>query len=49
MVIDIREKRIFPDQTNIIENGKQHFRKIMEMRKKDWLEEYQYWKDRVWL
>lgn len=49
LVSDIRAKRIFSDQTNIIEKGKEHFRKIMKIRKNDWIEEYQYWKDKRWL
>ena len=49
LVNDIRERRIFPDQEDIIEKGKEHFRRIIEMRKNDWIEEYQYWKDSGWL
>jgi len=46
---DIKKKRKYPDQIKIIEQGRQHFKKIMEKRKEDWTEEYQYWKDMGWL
>jgi multimeric flavodoxin WrbA len=46
---DIKDKRLFPEQMKIIEAGKEHFKKIMEMRKNVWIEEYQYWKDKGWL
>lgn len=49
LVTDIQRKEIFPDQINIIEKGREHFRKIIEVRKNDWVEEYQYWKDKGWL
>ena len=47
--LDIREERIHPDQSKTIEQAKYHFAKVMEMRKEEWIEEYQYWKDRNWL
>ena len=46
---DIKDKRLFPEQMKIIEAGKEHFKKIIEMRKNVWIEEYQYWKDKGWL
>ena len=46
---DIKDKRLFPEQMKIIESGKEHFKRIMEMRKNLWIEEYQYWKDKGWL
>ncbi len=49
LALDIKEKKAFPQQMEIIEKGKQHFRKIVELRKKDWEEEYQYWKAKGWL
>ena len=33
----------------IIEDGKEHFKRIIEIRKNDWQEEYQYWQERSWL
>ena len=49
LVGDIQGGKMFPDQINIIEKGKEHFRKIIEKRKDTWAEEYQYWKDKGWL
>ena len=45
----IKEKRSFPEQAEAIRSAKEHFRKIMENRKDEWSEEYQYWKDKGWL
>ena len=49
LTADIKDKKSFPEQIKIIEAGKEHFRRIMEMRKDDWSEEYLYWKDKGWL
>ncbi len=49
LVLDIKEKRIYPHQIRIIEEGKEHFKKIIQMRKNEWQEEYQFWKDKGWL
>ncbi len=49
IVSDIREKRAYPDQIDIIEKGKQHFSAVIKARKDDWKEEYQYWMDKGWL
>lgn len=46
---DIEEKRIFPEQIEIIDKFKEHFKKVMQMRKDDWVEEYQYWLNKDWL
>ncbi len=45
----IREKKLFPDQAEVIDAGRKHFRQVMEKRKDEWREEYQYWKDKGWL
>lgn len=45
----IKNKRLFPEQIKIIEAGKEHFKEIMRMRKDEWSEEYQYWKEKNWL
>ena len=45
----IKDKRLFPDQIKIIEAGKEHFKRIMEMRKDEWIEEYRYWENKGWL
>ena len=49
LATDIQEKKDYPEQLKLIENGKQHFRRIIEARKKEWLGEYQYWHDKSWL
>ena len=46
---DIKEKKVFVDQARIIEAGKEHFKKIIQLRKEDWKEEYRYWQDKGWL
>lgn len=45
----IKEKKLFPEQLNVIETNKERFKRVMEKRKDDWTEEYQYWKDKGWL
>jgi len=45
----INDKKSFPDQIKIIEAGKEHFKRIIKLRKNTWVEEYQYWKDKGWL
>lgn len=49
LTLDIKEKKSYPKQLEIIEQGKAYFRKIIEIRKKDWQGEYQYWQDKGWL
>jgi hypothetical protein len=49
LAMDIQEKRSYPEQLKLIENGKQHFRLIIEARKKGWAGEHQYWQDKGWL
>jgi multimeric flavodoxin WrbA len=46
---DITEKRIFPDQEKTIGEHKERFRKIIALRKNEWVAEYQYWCARGWL
>jgi len=46
---DIATKKQYPAQLKIIEQGRTHFRTIIELRRKHWLGEYQYWKQRDWL
>jgi len=45
----IKAQRLFPEQIKIIDAGKEYFKRIMEIRKDEWKEEYQYWKDKGWL
>lgn len=49
LVLDIKEKKMFTEQLEIIEELKEYFKKIILMRKHDWVEEYQYWLDKGWL
>ncbi len=49
LAADIKEKKAYPGQVELIERGKQHFRQVIEARKKEWEEEYRYWQDKGWL
>ncbi len=49
LALDIKEKKIYQDQARVIETGREHFKKIIQMRKEDWKEEYKYWQDKGWL
>lgn len=49
IALDIKQKKIYPDQLELIEKGKQHFAEVIKARKNDWQEEYQYWLDKGWL
>jgi multimeric flavodoxin WrbA len=49
LIEDIREKRVYPDQTKLIEEGRAHFKEIIKLRKNDWEQEYQYWQEKGWL
>ena len=46
---DIKEKKQYRNQLKIIEGNKEHFGKIIKMRKDSWAEEYQYWVAQGWL
>lgn len=46
---DIKEKRVFAEQMKIIEEGKEHFKRIIQLRKEEWKEEYKYWQDKGWI
>jgi multimeric flavodoxin WrbA len=46
---DIKEKKVFPEQMEIIQAGKEHFERIIQLRKDEWQEEYQYWVNKGWL
>ncbi len=48
-VSDIKEKKAYPKQIALIEEGKRHFREIIKRRKDEWIEEYLYWQNRGWL
>ena len=49
MAQDMKEKSKLPDQLKIIELGKKHFQRVMELRKEEWQEEYAYWQKQGWL
>jgi len=46
---DIEEKKEFSEQIKIIESSKEHFKKLIELRKDEWEEEYLYWQEKNWL
>lgn len=46
---DIREKTLYADQIKIIEVNRQHFKRLVLLRKDDWQEEYAYWQEQGWL
>lgn len=49
LVLNIKEKKSFPEQIEIIKCFKQHFKQVVELRKDDWVAEYKYWQDKGWL
>lgn len=49
LVADIREQKQYPDQIENIEQGRQRFKQIVNLRRNDWSEEYQYWRDKAWI
>lgn len=49
LVSDIQEKKIFPEQADVIKGNNENFKRIMQLRRMEWLEEYQYWLDKGWL
>jgi hypothetical protein len=49
MAEDIKQKKVYPDQMQIIEQGREHFKRVIQLRKEDWKEEYLYWQKKGWL
>ncbi|MCG2711955.1 MAG: flavodoxin family protein [Candidatus Omnitrophica bacterium] len=49
MARDIKEKKVFPEQMKVIEAGREHFKRIILLRKEEWREEYAYWQKSGWL
>jgi len=49
LVADIKAKKQYPEQMQIIEQAKQYFARIIKVRKDDWQEEYKYWTAKGWL
>jgi len=46
---DLKEKRLYADQLQDIQKGKQYFARVIKLRKDDWQEEYEYWSQKGWL
>ncbi len=45
----IKKKKEFASQKKVIDNRKQHFGKLIQIRKDEWKEEYRYWVDKGWI
>jgi len=46
---DVKARRKFPDQLDIIDKHREHFRTIILNRRSGWAEEYEYWSKKGWL
>ncbi len=46
---DLREKKVYPDQLQDIQRGRQYFAQVIKTKKDDWQEEYAYWSQKGWL
>ncbi|MDD5254518.1 MAG: NAD(P)H-dependent oxidoreductase [Candidatus Omnitrophica bacterium] len=46
---DIAERMTYPEEARFLEEFKQHFRRIMQLRKNEWTEEYRFWQEKGWL
>jgi multimeric flavodoxin WrbA len=49
MAEDMRTKKPYPEQMKLIEESKEHFARVIKLRKNDWVEEYRYWVEQGWL
>ena len=49
LALDIKEKKIYPEQIAFIEKGRQYFAEVIKKRKNEWIDEYKYWQDKGWL
>lgn len=49
LAADIKERIAYPGQIKLIDSGRQYFKEIIQARKNEWQEEYQYWLDKGWL
>ncbi|HOK80292.1 MAG TPA: flavodoxin family protein [bacterium] len=45
----IKNRKIFPAQVKIIQQGKEYFKNRIIARKHEWQGEYDYWKEKKWL
>ncbi len=48
LAVDIRKKRQYAEQLEKIEQFRRFFTTVMDMRKDEWTEEYQYWQEQGW-
>ena len=46
---DIKDKTAYADQMKFIEATREHFKRVIQLRKDDWQEEYIYWQEKGWL
>jgi len=46
---DIQNKKVYSEQIAQIEKGREHFQKIIQLRKDHWQGEYAYWHSQGWL
>ncbi|HOJ40589.1 MAG TPA: flavodoxin family protein [bacterium] len=49
LAADIQQQFVYHDQVALMENQKEHFRRLIELRKNEWPEEYEYWRQQGWL
>ncbi len=47
--VDLKDKKSYPLQLEIIEKGIDYFSWVIKLRKDDWQEEYKYWMEKGWL
>ncbi len=49
LAADIKEKKVYPEQIDTIERGRQYFAEVIKLRKSEWQEEYLWWQEKGWL
>jgi len=49
LVRAVEKREGFPEQTQAINSHRKYFAQIIEARKEEWPEKYQYYKDKGWL
>jgi len=47
--LDIKEEIKYPEQLEIIDKSREHFKKLIQLRRDEWLDEREYWQDKGWL
>ena len=45
----IKNEKLFPEQIKIVEASRKHFKKLIQLRGKEWTQEYRYWRNKGWL